>query len=110
VTRDLLVELGGIEPPSVEWQLSALRPFPRLRLTVTALPGQLGPEPHRRVFPRGQRSFSPSAFFQAVTLRFCCRAAKSWPRAPLLVTVSLYGPRSGCESELAIGGSLVAPV
>ena len=46
---------------------------------------------HRRVFPRCQRSFPPSAFFQAVTLRFCCRAAVRRPRAPLLVTVSLFG-------------------
>jgi hypothetical protein len=44
----------------------------------------------RVVFPTGQWSFSPSVVFHTVILRFCCRAAMDWPRAPLLVTVSLY--------------------
>ena len=41
----------------------------------------------RRVFPRCQRSFSPSAVFPAVNHRFCCRAAMVWPRVPLLVAI-----------------------
>ena len=46
----------------------------------------------------------------AVLHCFCCRAAVDRPRVPLLVAVTLYRlTRSGCESELAIGGSLGAP-
>jgi len=44
----------------------------------------------RVVFPTGQCSFSPSVLFLTVILRFCCRAAMDWPRAALLLTVSLY--------------------
>ena len=63
------------------------------------------PKPRRRIFLRCQRSFPSSAFFQAVTLRFCCRAAESWPRAPLLVTISLYrlsdqAARVNCSSAV----------
>jgi len=60
-------------------------------LTAATPPGRLGPRSRRRIFLRCQWSFPPSAFFQAVTPCFCCRAAVSWPRAPLLVTVSLFG-------------------
>ncbi len=62
-----------------------------LWLTAATPPGRLGPKSRRRIFLRCQWSFPPSAFFQAVTLCFCCRAAVRWPRAPLLVTVSLFG-------------------
>jgi len=101
----MVVELGGIEPPSVWWELSALRPFPSQWLTATTPPGRLRPKPRRRIFLRCQRSFPSSAFFQAVTLRFCCRAAESWPRAPLLVTISLYrlsdqAARVNCSSAV----------
>jgi len=63
------------------------------------------PKPRRRIFLRCQRSFPSSAFFQAVTLRFCCRAAESRPRAPLLVTISLYrlsdqAARVNCSSAV----------
>ena len=44
----------------------------------------------RHVFACGQRTFSRSAFFLAVIPRFCCRAAVDRPRAPFLVTMSLY--------------------
>ena len=106
-----VVELGGIEPPSVEGRPSVLRPFPDRRLYGYRTAGSAGPEPDRRVFPRCQRSFPPSAVFPAVTHRFCCRAAVSRPRVPLLVAVSLYHlSRSGSESELAVGGSFCCPV
>ncbi len=63
------------------------------------------PKPRRRIFLRCQRSFPSSAFFPAVTLRFCCRAAESRPRAPLLVTISLYllkdqAARVNCSSAV----------
>jgi len=55
------VELGGIEPPSVDGWALALRPFPSLRLLAAAPPGRLGP----KAPPRG---LSPgSAFFHAVS-------------------------------------------
>ena len=47
----------------------------------------------RHVFACGQRTFSRSAFFLAVIPRFCCRAAVDRPRAPFLVTMSLYNLR-----------------
>ena len=47
----------------------------------------------RHVFACGQRTFSRSAFFPAVIPRFCCRAAVDRPRAPFLVTMSLYNLR-----------------
>ena len=43
----------------------------------------------RIVFPNRQRSFSPSAVFPAVIPHFCCRAVMDWPRAALLLTVTL---------------------
>ena len=63
------------------------------------------PKPRRRIILRCHRSFPSSAFFQAVTLRFCCRAAESRPRAPLLVTISLYrlsdqAARVNCSSAV----------
>ena len=47
---------------------------------------------HRRVFPRRQWSFPPSAVFPCCLHRFCCRAAVDRPRAPLLVTMTLGSP------------------
>jgi hypothetical protein len=46
----------------------------------------------RSVFPVSQRSFSPSAVFPAVIPHFCCRAVMEWPRAALLLTMTLYSP------------------
>ena len=75
---------GGNRTPVHQALTNVLRPSPTLRLTLShrrvGWPG--GP---RIVFPTGQRSFSPSAVFPAVILRFCCRAAVDRPRAPLLV-------------------------
>jgi hypothetical protein len=42
-----------------------------------------------RVFPRSQRSFTPSAVFPAVNHRFCCRAAMVRPRVPSPVAGAL---------------------
>jgi len=55
----------------------------------------------RHVFACGQRTFSRSAFFLAVIPRFCCRAAVDRPRAPLLVTMSLYNLRIRRQERIA---------
>ncbi len=57
------MELEGIEPSSVERLPTVLRPFPSLRLYGCRTAGSIGLSAHRRVFPRCQRSFSPSAVF-----------------------------------------------
>ncbi len=57
-----------------------------LRLPHRRVGGALA---HRRVFPRCQRSFPPSAVFPAVILCFCCRAAVDWPRVPSRVAMTL---------------------
>ncbi len=65
----------------------------------------------RPVFAGCQPSFRLPADFPAVIPRFCCRAAMEWPRATLLLTMTLgYLTRSGCESELLIGNSWLCPV
>ena len=65
----------------------------------------------RIVFPTCQRSFSPSAVFPAVIPHFCCRAVVEWPRATFLLTMTLHCLiRSGGESELLFGNSVVFPV
>ena len=48
-----------------------------------------GARAHRRVFPRCQRSFPPSAVFAAVIPCFCCRAAVDRPRVPSRVAMTL---------------------
>ena len=64
---------------------------------------------HHLVFPGCQWSFPPSAVFLAVTHRFCCRAAVSRPRVPLLVPMSLYrltrgqAARANCSSAILVG-------
>ena len=55
----------------------------------------------RHVFACGQRTFSRSAFFLAVIPRFCCRAAVDRPRAPFLVTMSLYNLRIRRQERIA---------
>ena len=91
-----------------------LRLFPTLSLTQGdrrvgwPSPESGGP---RIVFPISHQSFLTSAFFLAVISRFCCRAAVDRPRAPFLVTMSLhYLIRSGGESELLVGNSVLCPV
>ena len=108
-TTTAMVELGGIEPPSIRRYLPVIQPFPfrRCRSTTDGSATQL-PE-SRVVFPTGQRSFPLPAFFRAVILRFCCRAAMDWPRAALLLTMSLYRVLGG-ESELLVGNSVFCPV
>ena len=46
----------------------------------------------RIVFPSGQRSFPPSVVFPTVIPHFCCRAVMDWPRAALLLTMTLVSP------------------
>ncbi len=88
-----MVELEGIEPSSVKRLTTALRPFPSSSRDGWLTTGLVGLR-LRLVFPRRQWSFPPSAVFPAVNLYFCCRAVVVRPRAPLLVTVSLYYLRS----------------
>jgi hypothetical protein len=66
----------------------------------------------RRVFPRGQRSFTRSAVFPAVNHRFCCQAAVVRPRVPLQAATALVSPddqaaRAYCSLVSAV--VLVAP-
>ena len=73
--------------------------------------GSVGPGGPPPGLSPSQRSFPPSAVFPAVILRFCCRAAVDRPRAALRLTMSLYHlDRSGGESELLVGSSLLCPV
>ncbi len=106
------MELGGIEPPSNSLRTDPIRPFP-LHTYAGGPAGRLltasgGP---RIVFPNGQRSFSPSAVFPAVIPHFCCRAVMDWPRAALLLTMTLLpsemnqAARANCSSAIL----LVAP-
>jgi len=106
-----MVELGGIEPPSAEVIPTALRPFPRFRLTEAGLPGQLGvatPPPGlcqvSVVFPTvsGLSLRSPTLLLPG------CAG-----QAPCAITGhddSLLPDGSGSESELAVGGSFFVPV
>lgn len=62
----------------------------------------------RAVFPTSQRSFSPSAVFPAVIPHFCCRAVMDWPRAALLLTMTLHSldvnqaVRANCSSAILV--------
>ena len=106
----LFVELGGIEPPSNSLRTDPIRPFP-LHTYAGVPAGRLltasgGP---RIVFPNRQRSFSPSAVFPAVIPHFCCRAVMDWPRAALLLTMTLHSSemnqaaRVNCSSAILCG-------
>ena len=64
----------------------------------------------RSVFPECQRSFSPSAVFPAVIPHFCCRAVMDWPRAALLLTMSLVSPEDqAARANCSLAILLVAP-
>jgi len=84
-----------------------------LRARDTTIPASVLTQHRRRVdhpVTRVARRLSAvSSVFPAVILRFCCRAAVDWPRAPLLVTMSLYDGL-GRESELLVGNSFGCPV
>ena len=60
----------------------------------------------RTVVPESQRSFLPSAVFPAVIPHFCCRAVMDWPRAALLLTMTLLpsemnqAARANCSSAI----------
>jgi len=87
-----VVELGGIEPPSVERSSPVLRPFPGcgLRPPPRRVGWLGGDRARRRVFARCQRSFPPPAVFPAVIPYFCCRAVGDRPRVPSRVAMSLF--------------------
>jgi hypothetical protein len=82
------VELGGIEPPSVEWMTTALRPFPWT--TACRLPYRRVGWPHEEAaagsFPgasglsRRQRSFPPSTIASVARLRWSGPACHFRPR------------------------------
>ena len=65
----------------------------------------------RSVFPESQQSFPLAMVFPIVIPHFCCRAVVEWPRATFLLTMTLHSSdqRSGGESELLIGNSVVSP-
>ena len=102
-----VVELGGIEPPSISRWAGPLRPFPTSGLTLSrrrvGWPG--GPRP---VFPERHPSLRLPAVFPAAILRFWCRAAVDRPRAAFLLTMSLRSPedqaaRANCSSAILLG-------
>ena len=66
----------------------------------------------RAVFPTSQRSFSPSAVFPAVIPHFCCRAVMDWPRAALLLTMTLRSPENQAARAKSLGLAIVffAPI
>ena len=111
MTADLGVELGRIELPSARRLPDVLRPFPRLWLYGYHIAGSTEPKFTAKSFlevsglSRRQRSLP------AVHHYFCCRAVVIWPRALLLVTISLIpSNKLGGESEVAIGASFGCPV
>ena len=109
-----IVELGGIEPPSVRWSPNLIRPFPQLGLDGYRTGGSAEVRgPHRRVFPRCQRSFTPSVVFpygpSPLLLPGCGDPAPCAIAGHDFAHCRLI--RSGGESELLIlGGSFGAPV
>lgn len=108
---DKEVELGGIEPPSVEWLPAAIRPFPVPVLRLLAAGSGVFSEASlralpwlddRRVFPRVSGLSCRQRSFPAVFLCFCCQAAVDRPRVPpvgsrsFLATLTSW---SGCERQ-----------
>jgi hypothetical protein len=64
----------------------------------------------RIVFPNRQRSFSPSVVFPTVIPHFCCRAVMDWPRAALLLTMTLVSPENqAARVNCSLAILLVAP-
>ena len=88
IRQEAVVELGGIEPPSVERLPPPIRPFPvtALRVAHRRVDCPLG---LRRIFLRCQWSFPPSAVFPCcpplLLLPGCSGQA---PRAPVGVAVT----------------------
>jgi len=85
---------GGNRTPVHQSVGGTATTIPDLEPDASSLAGQLpitsgGP---RIVFPNCQRSFSPSVVFPTVIPHFCCRAVMDWPRAALLLTMSLVSP------------------
>ena len=85
---------GGNRTPVHQAVTARATTIPECGAHAAPPPGRLtsrgGP---RIVFPIGQRSFPPPACFQAVILRFCCRAAVDRPRAALRLTMFRCSPR-----------------
>ena len=82
---------GGNRTPVHQSVNGPATTIPDLEPDASSLAGQLpvtsgGP---RIVFPNCQRSFSPSVVFPTVIPHFCCRAVMDWPRAALLLTMTL---------------------
>ena len=85
---------GGNRTPVHQSVNGPATTIPDLEPDASSLAGQLpvtsgGP---RIVFPNCQRSFSPSVVFPTVIPHFCCRAVMDWPRAALLLTMTLHSP------------------
>ena len=102
------MELEGIEPSSAEWSTSAIRPFPGQGLTAALPPDRRSVMLTAGSFPEVSGLSHRQRSFPAVLHRFCCRAAVDWPRVSSRIAGTLYFlTRSGGESEVAIGASLV---
>ncbi len=103
---------GGNRTPVRQSVTDRATTIPEIAAHGCRTAGSGGPQgPDRRVFPPGQRSFTPSAVCPCCLHRFCCQAAADRPRVPLPVAMTLYRlTRSGGESEIVrIGVSLGAP-
>ena len=84
---------GGNRTPVHQAVTARATTIPECGAHAAPPPGRLtSPGGPRIVFPIGQRSFPPPACFQAVILRFCCRAAVDRPRAALRLTMTVYLP------------------
>jgi len=105
-----MVELGGIEPPSISRWAPVIRLFPFCCYAATPTGRLLVHAVHksRYNFLYSHRSFTTSSVFPNVIPRFCCRAAVNWPRATLRLTVALCHGLGG-ESELLVGSYFFAP-
>ena len=100
---------GGNRTPVHQAVTARATTIPECGAHAAPPPGRLTSEGGPRiVFPIGQRSFPPPACFQAVILRFCCRAAVDRPRAALRLTMSVYSPedqaaRANCWLAVVVG-------
>ena len=86
------MDLPGIEPGSmtIRSRNDTTIPVSWLTAPTRRIEPLTGPD---WSFPVSQWSSPPPSHFRPVIPRFCCQAAVNRPRAPLLVTMSLYIPK-----------------
>ena len=87
--RHRAVELGRIELPSARRSLDLLRPFPCPWLYGCHTAGSVEPKLTAGSFPDASGLSHRQRSLPAVHRYFCCRAVAIWPRAALLLTMSL---------------------